>query len=182
MQPKRLATCSVVLSISGPVLAVGAWFLVCEFSPQSIPIEGISFLVEAALLAGTPPLAILLGVAAIRKMGKSDIPVPGRRVAMAGLVIGAFGVLLACIAVPRIVSVRDTMERARCCNNLWSHSVAKDIWAYQHKATDGTPVSLEELKPFKCYNYGHCPTRPWVEYAIGRIGEPERCPIHGDRK
>jgi hypothetical protein len=181
MQPKRLAIWSIALAIAGPVLAIGLGFLVAVFSPRLIPIKGIAFLVEAALFGIPPLLALLLGLVAIRKMDRLETPAPGKRIAITGLVMGALAALLACLAVPRAISMRDTMERARCCYNHRAHSDGKDRWAYEHKATNGTPVSLEELKPyFKCYNYGHCPARPWVEYEIGRIGEPVHCPIHGN--
>lgn len=70
-----------------------------------------------------------------------------------------------------------TKSSQPCWNKLVNLAAAKDQWALEHKATSGTPVTLENVLPYlssapTCHISG-------ASYVIGKIGDAPKCTVHG---
>jgi len=72
MKRSRLAIWSLAVAVSGPGLVFGLRLLVDAFFPRSVPIEGITILMQAILSGIVPPLSVLLGILALRRIKRGE--------------------------------------------------------------------------------------------------------------
>src|SRR5437867_10844958 len=69
--------------------------------------------------------------------------------------------------------------RNSCLGNMRMIEGAKDQCALEHKLASGSTVTGEQLSPYlkNGFERYRCPSDG--TYAIGKIGEPARCTVHG---
>jgi competence protein ComGC len=156
-----LAIWSLVLGILGVVLLV-----VCIGPLFAIP-------------------AIICGHLAYSRVKKSGGALTGEGMALAGLITGYIGVVLAlawiplmlAIAIPNFVKARETAQKNMCLNNLRRIEGAKEVWALRNsKDTNSTPT-MQELTPFLTGNVTRLRCPAGGTYSINRIGLPPTCSI-----
>jgi len=87
--------------------------------------------------------------------------------------------LMMAIAIPNFVKARATSQANACINNLRQIDAAKNEWALENNKTNGTPVTVADIKPFiKLDASGNLPKCPaGGTYTIGVIGEPPTCSL-----
>ena len=77
---------------------------------------------------------------------------------------------------------RASMQKSSqpCWNTLACIEGAKEQWALESRATPGTPVTFENIRPYLSYPGGmpKCNV-PGGTYIIGKIGEEPRRTVHG---
>ena len=80
------------------------------------------------LCLGVP--ALLLGYWGLREVNESDGRIKGRRLAVAGMILGGLGTLLCLAGVPAvwIVGLREKANRAACRNNLRVIGLAVNLY------------------------------------------------------
>jgi competence protein ComGC len=129
--------------------------------------------------------AIICGHLAYSRIKRSGGALQGGGMALAGLITGYVGIvlalvwipLMAAIAIPNFVKARETAQKNLCLNNLRRIEGAKEVWALQNnKDTNSTPT-MQELTPFLKGNVTrlHCPAGG--AYSINKVGVPPTCSI-----
>ncbi len=99
-----------------------------------------------SILAGIP--ALILGIVALNKIGKSAGTLTGKGLAIAGLVMGGISIMLlpitAALLLPAVANARGAANQAACLNNVRQCTLACQMYAQEH---DGTlPNSLDDAK------------------------------------
>jgi hypothetical protein len=130
---------------------------------------------------------VICGHKALSKIKKSGGELTGQGLAIAGLVTGYLGIawailfipLMLAIAIPNFVKARTTSQAYACINNLRQIDAAKNEWALENNKTNGTPVTVADIKPFiKLDAGGNLPKCPaGGAYTIGVVGEPPTCSL-----
>jgi hypothetical protein len=87
--------------------------------------------------------------------------------------------LMLAIAIPNFVKARTTSQANACINNLRQIDGAKNEWALENNKTNGTPVTVADIKPYiKPDASGNLPKCPaGGTYTIGVVGEPPTCSL-----
>jgi hypothetical protein len=109
----RLAVASLVAGL----LTVCPWVVMLTGLPA--PLAGLARAVPLLLLAGPP--ALVLGLAAVRRINGSDGRVAGRVPAVAGMVLGGVGLVLLPafgLLAGVMLGLREQAAEAECQNNL----------------------------------------------------------------
>lgn len=150
---------------------------------------GILSLACFTIFTGIP--GVICGHKALSKIKKSGGELTGQGLAIAGLVTGYLGIawaiimipLMMAIAIPNFVKARDTSMQNACINNLRQIDAAKNEWALENNKTNGTPVTVAEIKPFiKLDAGGNLPKCPaGGTYTIGPVGTVPTCSVSGHK-
>ena len=79
-------------------------------------------------------------------------------------------------------NIRAQRMMTACISNLHCITSAKEQWATTNSASNGTPVSVDNiLKPgYVRSGMLSCPVAGSNAYIIGRAGEHPRCRVHGE--
>jgi hypothetical protein len=87
--------------------------------------------------------------------------------------------LIAAAVVPNFIKARTCSCANACVNNLRQIDAAKNEWALEHSATNGTYVSKADIKPYiKLNATGNIPSCPaGGKYILGKIGENPICSL-----
>lgn len=127
--------------------------------------------------------AIICGHMAYSRIKRSDGQLVGTGMAIAGFATGYAGLalilLMVPIAIPNFVKARATSQANACINNLRLMDAAKNEWALENGKTNGTPVTVVDIKPYiKPDASGNLPKCPaGGTYTIGVVGEPPTCSL-----
>lgn len=143
---------------------------------------GILSLICFSIFAAIP--GVICGHKALSRIKRSGGAMEGQGLAIAGLVTGYLGILLAivvipmmmAIAIPNFVKARDTAQKIVCVNNLRQIDAAKLQWA-REKQKQPTDIPTEsDLAPY--LKDGHMPKCPaGGDYKIDAAGEKASCSI-----
>ena len=112
----RLSRLAVVSLVAG-LLAVCPWVVMLTGLPA--PLAGLARAIPVLLLAGPPGL--VLGFVAVRLINGSDGRLTGRRLAVAGMVLGGMGVVLLPafgLLAGVMLGLREQAAEVECQNNL----------------------------------------------------------------
>lgn len=126
---------------------------------------------------------VICGHKALSKIKHSGGTLSGQGLAIAGLVMGYIGLLLAVILiVPDFLKAfgraHDKAMRIECINNLREIEAAKNEWASEKGGENGDVPTAQDLKPH--FKNGVFPTCPAAgTYTIGAVGNIPTCSIHG---
>ena len=130
---------------------------------------------------------MICGHKALSKIKRSGGALTGQGLAIGGLVTGYVGIawaicvipLMMAIAIPNFVKARATSQANACINNLRQIDAAKNQWALENNKTNGTPVTLADIKPYiKLDASGNLPKCPAGGiYTIGSVGKPPTCSL-----
>ena len=94
--------------------------------------------------------------------------------------------LLAAIAIPAFMKGRDSARRGVCVNNLRQIDAAKQIYAVENGATNGTVLTWDNLAPYieDMSNKTFCSAAvspairtPSACYTIEPVGEDPKCTV-----
>jgi prepilin-type processing-associated H-X9-DG protein len=98
--------------------------------------------VAALLLLATGLPALVIGWLALRQINSSDAQLRGRRLAIAGMLLGAAGTLLTVVGVVALVlyHMRETADRLACQDNL--RRIGQGVFAYEEKHREFPPAVL----------------------------------------
>jgi prepilin-type processing-associated H-X9-DG protein len=96
--------------------------------------------VAALLFTGLP--ALVVGWLALRQINGSDGRLRGRRLAIAGMVLGGAGTLVGVVGVVSLVllNMREAADRLACQNNL--RRIGQGVFAYEDKHREFPPAVL----------------------------------------
>ena len=98
-------------------------------------------------------------------------------------VVAVSAILLVCfiviILIPDFATARYESNQNSCVNNLRQLQAGKMEWALETGATNGTPVTENDIKPYIQLDLkGNIPLCPaGGTYTIGRVGEDVKCSI-----
>lgn len=143
---------------------------------------GILSLVCFSIFAAIP--GVICGHTALGRIKRSGGTLEGQGLAIAGLVTGYLGVLLAivmiplmlAIAIPNFVRARETAQRNFCINNLRQLEAAKQQWKLEHDKQPTDIPTESDLAPYlKSAQPLRCPAGG--EYKINSVEEPPTCSI-----
>jgi prepilin-type processing-associated H-X9-DG protein len=104
-------------------------------------------------------LAVVFGIVALNKIRKSNGRSKGRGQAIAGIVLGGFGLIMIPIMIAMFLrpldSVRHGARRVNCRQNLEHIGAAISLYANEH---DGKiPEKFEDLQPYVSLKVFICP-------------------------
>lgn len=109
---------------------------------------GILSITCLSILAGIP--ALILGIVALNKVGKSAGMLTGKGLAIAGLVMGGISFLLvpitAALMLPAIAGTRGAAQQAACMNNIRQCTLACQMYAQDHDST--LPTTWDDLRKY----------------------------------
>lgn len=88
------------------------------------------------------------------------------------IVVMIIGILIA-IAVPQWFNARENSRQKTCLENLRQIDNAKEIWATENNASDGSSVQQSDLAPAYIKEFPSCPTSG--VYTIGVVGVDATC-------
>ena len=78
-----------------------------------------------------------------------------------------------------LAKAKKKAQEIKCHNNLKTIEMAKDSWVAENNATDGTAVTMDDIKEM----FGKGPEcAAGGEYQLGAVGESPSCSIHGQHK
>lgn len=130
---------------------------------------------------------VICGHLALRQIKKTKGAMPGRGLAVAGLVTSYLSIGVSIIgmsiilfrAAPHIAKVRSTTPVDTCINNLRKIDIAKQTCAMEKKLTSDQTPSAEDLKPYLGQDFStlHCPEGG--HYTINNVAETPTCTIPG---
>lgn len=121
------------------------------------------------------------------RIKKSAGELGGQGVALAGLITNYIGIglsmvllpMMMAIAIPNFVKARNVSMQNACINNLRQIDAAKNEWALENNKTNGTPVTVDDIKPFiklrANEDFLKCPAGG--TYTIGLVGENPTCSV-----
>ena len=146
---------------------------------------GILSLMCFSIFAAIP--GVICGHMAYSRIKRSTGTLTGEGLAIAGLITGYIGIVLAVmiiplmlgIAIPNFVRARDMAQTNVCINNLRQIDAAKQQWALENnkKGTD-TPTQSDLVRYISSKGqFPVCPNRG--TYTIGPVDEPPTCSIAG---
>lgn len=160
--------------------------------PKTLPLAvwslvlGILSLFCLSIFGAVP--AVICGHSALRKIEKSSGTLGGNDLAIAGLVTGYIGIvmaifcipMLAAIAIPNFVKARQISMQNACINNLRMIQAAKQQWALENQEPDSATPAESDLTPYLPHHLmPHCPAGG--VYAIGVVTNPPTCTVPGHR-
>jgi prepilin-type N-terminal cleavage/methylation domain-containing protein len=98
------------------------------------------------------------------------------------IVVAIIG-LLAAIAIPNFIKARTTAQTNACINNLRQIDGAIQQWALEKGRAAGTPVTIEDIKPYIKTTSEHklppCPAGG--EYSVTTVDAQPTCTIDGHK-
>jgi prepilin-type processing-associated H-X9-DG protein len=118
-----------------------------------------------SILAGIP--ALILGIIALNKIGKSAGTLTGKGLAIAGLVMGGVSFALlpitAALVLPAVVGARVKANEVQCLNNVRQCTLACEQYAQEHDKA--LPTSWSDTKKYMlteavAQHCLHCPQTP----------------------
>jgi prepilin-type N-terminal cleavage/methylation domain-containing protein len=96
------------------------------------------------------------------------------------IVVAIIG-LLAAIAIPNFVKARTTAQKNACINNLRQIDGAKEQWALENRASEGSAATETGATGVNSFIKGQ--TRPICPangtYTYGTVGETPLCSVAG---
>jgi competence protein ComGC len=129
--------------------------------------------------------AIICGHLGFSRVRRSGGVLIGEGMALAGLIMGYVGVVLAlawiplalAVFVPSFAKAREATQKRICLNNLKRIGGAKEVWALRNnKDTNSTPT-MQDLTPFLTGNIATLRCPAGGTYSINRVGVPPSCSI-----
>jgi prepilin-type processing-associated H-X9-DG protein len=91
-------------------------------------------------------LAISFGVLALKQISQSSGTIKGHEQAIAGIVLGCFGLIIASTILPALNTPSEKARRMACMNNLAQIGKAISLYSAEH---DGLiPTELNDLRPY----------------------------------
>jgi prepilin-type N-terminal cleavage/methylation domain-containing protein len=112
--------------------------------------------------------------------GKSRVRSRGFTLTEIMIVFGIFSIILA-IAVPTWLRQRENSRSSACQENLAKIDGAKEIYAYEHRLTNGASIQMSDLVEPDRSGYlryePHCPAGG--VYALNPIGTAPSCSYYG---
>ncbi|HXG13061.1 MAG TPA: DUF1559 domain-containing protein [Gemmataceae bacterium] len=125
-----------------------------DFSPPprvsgKAVVAGVLGLLSLVLLIVTGLPALLVGFLALREINQSDGRLGGRRLAVGGMVLGAFGTLVFVIWVGTVVlfQLREESNRVLCQNNLRVIGQAANLFYEEEKLYPAGTIPNNALPP-----------------------------------
>ena len=126
---------------------------------------GILSLFCFSIFAAIP--GVICGHKALSRIKRSGGTLAGQGLAIAGLVTGYVGILLAivvipmmmAIAIPNFVKARERAQTIVCLNNLRRIASAKQQWALENKKQPTDIPTQSDLAPFLNWRLLKCPAR-----------------------
>ena len=127
---------------------------------------------------------VICGHLAWSRIKHSSGALSGQGMALGGLITGYVSIglsafllpMMMAIAIPNFVKARTTAQTNACINNLRQIDAAKMQWALENSKTNGTIVTLDDLKPY--FKNGIPPACPaGGTYHLGAVGENPTCSI-----
>ena len=156
-----LATASLILGICGLVL--------CVLGPAF----------------GIP--AVICGHMARSRINASGGALSGGGMALAGIITGYIGIasfvvvgLLAAIAVPNFVAVRQNAQLSACMAYLKSIEAAKSVWELENKKQPEDTPSDDDLFGINKYMRDKPACPAGGHYTLNPVKLKASCSIHGD--
>ena len=143
---------------------------------------GILSLMCFSIFAAIP--GVICGHMAYSRIKRSTGALTGEGLAIAGLITGYIGIVLAitiiplmmAIAIPNFVRARDMAQMNACINNLRMIDGAKQEWALENnKKGADTPTQADLAHYLKNGQFPVCPNRG--TYTIGPVDESPICSI-----
>src|ERR1700730_16541791 len=98
---------------------------------ETIPSGNLSAKAMLSLVLGLTGLpALLLGYLALREINLSDGRIQGRRLAVAGMILGGVGTVVHLLGLVAIilVNIREKASRATCAHNLHQIGLAANLY------------------------------------------------------
>ena len=148
---------------------------------------GILSLMCFSIFAAIP--GVICGHMAYSRIKRSTGTLTGEGLAIAGLITGYIGIVLAVmiiplmlgIAIPNFVRARDMAQTNVCINNLRQIDAAKQQWVLEKGKKNGDVVTEADIKLYiKLDANGDLPKCPaGGKYTIGKVGEAPTCSIPG---
>lgn len=131
----------------------------------------------------TALVGLILGIAALVKISRSQGQLGGQGLAIAGTCVSGFFTLLLplmlAIAIPNFVKARATAQKNACVSNLHMINGAKELWALEKKKTATDVPSWDELVgPDKFIKtMPACPAGG--TYTLNEVKSPPTCSTAG---
>ena len=139
-----------------------------------------------ALLTVIP--AVICGHIGLAKIRNSGGKLTGDGLAIAGLITGYAGILVAismigllsAIAIPNFVKARQVSMQNACINNLREIQAAKNEWALENSKEPGAVPTEYDLTPYlRDGKFPVCPAGG--SYTIGAVSNAPTCSIPGHK-
>ena len=138
-----------------------------------------------SIFAAVP--GVICGHKALSRIKRSSGTLAGEGLAIAGLVTGYIGILLAivvipimmAIAIPNFIKARETAQTMACINNLRRIDAAKHQWALENKKQPSDIPTQSDLAPYLKGRQLNCPAGG--VYQINAVGEQPTCSISKHR-
>ncbi len=123
-------------------------------------------------LSGVP--AIILGRGALRDIERSKGRLLGRRIAIAGIVLGVFGCLLTiAMFLPAVRSAREAARRAQCTNNLKQIGLALHNYHQSRESLPPAAITDKNGRPLLSWRVAILPYFDSSDlYASFHLDEP----------
>jgi prepilin-type N-terminal cleavage/methylation domain-containing protein len=95
------------------------------------------------------------------------------------IVVAIIG-LLAAIAIPNFVKARGTAQKNACINNLRQIDGAKEQWALENRASEGSAITQDGDNGVDSFIKGGAPSCPASgTYTYGNVGTDPTCDVEG---
>jgi hypothetical protein len=122
---------------------------------------------------------VICGHKALSRIKRSSGSLAGQGLAIAGLVTGYVGILLAIVAIPMMIpaslKAREAVQKLNCIANLRQIDTAKQQWAVQNKKQPTDIPTQSDLAPYLNGRLLKCPAGG--VYQINAVGEQSTCSI-----
>ena len=128
---------------------------------------------------------VICGHMAHSRIGRSAGTLAGQGLALGGIITGyctmAFSILvmplIVAIAIPNFVKARETAQQNACINNLRMIDGAKQQWAIEDHASEGDPITSEEIDTYLPSGFGAIQCPAGGTYSINAVGVDPTCSI-----